>query len=104
MRAIAILSVLALTACRTTGYKDDGTVQPFGGNNTYAITLSYINGLGQRGYVDDYLAIANAKCSSMSLYMQPQHKGGDMFVFRCAAAPSDVTWRKDVGVVTVETK
>jgi hypothetical protein len=105
MRAILILSVCAISACHTATYRDDGTVQPFGGNNTYAINLSYVNGFtGARGTVDDYLNYANAKCSNMGMYMQPVHKDGSMFVFRCASQPRDPNWRKDGGVVTVETR
>jgi hypothetical protein len=106
MRAIAILGVLALTACRITGYKDDGTVQPFGGNNTFAIdTHTTYDGFTHAPRVnDDYLWYANGKCSSMGLYMQPRHSGGGMFVFQCVANPTDPNWRKDGGVVTMETK
>jgi hypothetical protein len=106
-RTIAILGLLTLAACRTTVYKDDGTVQPFGGKNTYAISLQYVNGFtGMRGTMDDYLWYANGKCTSLGMYMLPVHKDGSMFVFRCTSQPNNPSWRKDAGVstVTVENK
>jgi hypothetical protein len=83
MRKLLILSVLALSACRTTmtpcRYGEDAVSY---GPDTFAISTIDHNGVGatiQR----DFIGQAKAHCECLGKAMHPGQVGGGLFVFKC---------------------